>query len=129
MGHRNYYQYYFYGRVDAWQISKSDFRRGSGYLFFNWIGVRVGSCYMGGKKLKEIWKRVEYLPVTILDNKERALALYYILSPVDPIDCLDVKASNVKPSPVDKDYVHNIDSIVLFALGRQHKTTNKVYFT
>jgi len=57
--------------------------------------------------------QVEYLPCTILNSKGESLALYYILSPINPIDCLDIVASKAKASRADKDYVGAIDGIVV----------------
>ncbi len=57
-------------------------------------------------------KAVEYLPVTVVNHKGRAVkAPYFIVHPVAPIDCLDVASSNPTMNeiiPTDIDWVEQI---------------------
>jgi hypothetical protein len=62
---------------------------------------------------RQALKNVEFLPVTLLDHRSKPVGNYFILHPIDPVDCLDVAASQAKPNPVDKDYFYEIKQIVL----------------
>lgn len=58
-------------------------------------------------------KNVEFLPVTLLNHRQKPTAPYFLLHPIHPIDCLDKAASRAKPSAGDPTYVGDIDSIVV----------------
>ena len=46
--------------------------------------------------------KVEFLPVTIFDMKDKPVAAsYFIVHPIDPVDCIDVAASDVTWSVLD----------------------------
>jgi hypothetical protein len=57
---------------------------------------------------------MEYLPLTIFDHKKKPVKTqYYILNPVSLVDCVDVKASGGKASPLDPDALGSIERLVL----------------
>ncbi len=64
--------------------------------------------FLRGQELKQ----VEYLPVTVKNHKGRAVKVpYFIVHPVEPIDCLDIAASNPTMNeiiPSDIDWVEQI---------------------
>lgn len=59
--------------------------------------------------------KVEYLPVTIVNHKGRPAARYYIVHPLDPVDCLDVPACNAAFGAVDKDNILDLERLVIDA--------------
>lgn len=63
-------------------------------------------------------KNVEYLPIAVINHKRRPVgAPYFVVSPIHPQDCLDIKASNCTYNelvPTDIDWVERI----VFDLGR-----------
>ncbi len=58
-------------------------------------------------------KNVEFLPVTLLNHRQKPVAPYFLLHPTHPVDCLDMVASGAKPGIGDKAYVGDINSIVI----------------
>jgi hypothetical protein len=57
---------------------------------------------------------VEFLPVTILNHKNRiASADYFIVNPVGVVDCIDLEASEVKFNLIKKDLISRCKGIVL----------------
>jgi hypothetical protein len=54
---------------------------------------------------------VEFLPVTLLNHKKKPAANYFILHPVDPVDCLDDAASGAQPDPMAPSQVYKIQRI------------------
>jgi hypothetical protein len=71
------------------------------------------------KKLKEFLesrslKKVEYLPVTILDHKGRVASPdYFIVHPIDPVDCLDLDECSPTYSTIDPETINYIKELVL----------------
>lgn len=59
--------------------------------------------------------QVEYLPVAIIDHKGRKLREpYFILHPLDPIDCIDRDASGAEFDPIlDPDAIESVQRMVL----------------
>jgi hypothetical protein len=58
--------------------------------------------------------KVEYLPVTILDHKSKAVPeKYFIVHPIDPPDCIDLNKSDLEWSDTDKESILGIDSLVI----------------
>jgi hypothetical protein len=56
----------------------------------------------------------EYLPVTILNHKKRPTGKdYFIVNPVEPVDCLDVAKSGVTWSLFDGTIVDSVQRLVL----------------
>lgn len=61
-------------------------------------------------------QRVQFLPVKIINHKGRAEdAQYFILHPHDVVDCIDLKASQVKFNPLDKQEILNCKGLVIRA--------------
>jgi len=59
-------------------------------------------------------KKVEYLPVTILDHRGRpASQEYCIVHPIDPVDCLDLAASQPHFSAIDKTTIQRVKKLVV----------------
>ncbi len=56
---------------------------------------------------------LEFLPVIVLDHSNRPVADYFILHPIQSIDCLDVEASNAEFDTMDEDRVEELDELVL----------------
>lgn len=58
-------------------------------------------------------ERIEYLPVSIINHKDRVASTdYFILNSLDLVDCIDLKASKVKWSPLDKTCVTSCKGLV-----------------
>jgi hypothetical protein len=58
--------------------------------------------------------KVEYLPVRIIDHKERvASADYFIVHPVDPVECIDENQSEYKTKRNDPGSIRSISRLVL----------------
>ena len=58
---------------------------------------------------------VEYLPVAILNHKEKPIKEpYFILHPIDPIDCLNLQGVKVQYSKILPDKINRLDRVVLF---------------
>jgi len=59
-------------------------------------------------------KKVEYLPVTILDHRGRPASRdYFIAHPIDPVDCLDVAKSGAQFSAVDPETIQLVKQLVV----------------
>lgn len=59
-------------------------------------------------------RSVEYLPVTINNHKGRTASDdYYIIHPIDPVDCLDIERSGAKMGLIAKMEVRSVESIIL----------------
>ena len=60
--------------------------------------------------------KVEYLPVTILNHKQRAInEEYFIIHPIDPVDCLDMEKCGPVWSSIDPSAIESIERLVLDA--------------
>lgn len=58
--------------------------------------------------------KIEYLPVTILNHKDRVAADdYSLLHSLDVIDCIDVAASKVKWNPLNKKVITSCKALVI----------------
>ena len=58
-------------------------------------------------------ERIEYLPVSIVNHKERvALTDYFIVNSLDLVDCIDIKASKVKWNPLNKTRILSCKGLV-----------------
>ena len=58
-------------------------------------------------------KNVEFLPITILNHKKRPAAQYFVLHPIHPVGCLDMKESDVQWDPIDDSRIYKVTSMVL----------------
>jgi hypothetical protein len=71
------------------------------------------------EKVKQVLERlvighIEYLPVRILNHKGRvASKSYYILNPLDVVDCIDLDASVVEWNEINTDRISYCKSLVL----------------
>lgn len=64
-------------------------------------------------QVKEIPK-LEYLRVGIIDHKGRPVGdEYYILHPIDPVDCIDKANSVFKASTIDPDNISSFKKLVI----------------
>jgi hypothetical protein len=77
-------------------------------------------CLVISQRLKDAVQalappRVEYLPVAIVDHKGRKLREpYFVLHPVDPIDCIDRQASEAEFDAIlDPDAIESVQRMVL----------------
>jgi Immunity protein family (Imm11) len=74
---------------------------------------------VGSRRLKEfleerVLQKVEYLPVTIIDHKGRTASTeYFIIHPIDPIDCLDLDQSGVRWSVLDDQSIDKVERLVI----------------
>ena len=71
--------------------------------------------------------KVEYLPTTILNHKNRPIdEAYEIVHPVEPVDCLNLDGVAVRYSMILPNKIDELDRIVLFEdkipaeIGRAH---------
>ena len=59
-------------------------------------------------------KRVEYLPVTILDHRGRPASRdYFIAHPIEPVDCLDLNKSGARYSAIDPETIQEVKQLVI----------------
>jgi len=59
-------------------------------------------------------KKVEYLPISVIDHKGHVVPdNYFVVHPVDHVECLDIEASNVKWDFVDNTVAESVEQIVL----------------
>ncbi len=74
---------------------------------------------VGSLKLKNFLesrrlKKIEYLPVTILDQKGKVASHdYFIINPIEPVECLDLKKSGAGFSRIDKTQVARVQQLVI----------------
>jgi hypothetical protein len=79
-------------------------------------GLVVISKYIRELLISEQVKSVEYLPVTILNHKGRIASKdYFILNPLDVVDCIDVEKSAVEWNLIDTDLIDSCEKLVLKA--------------
>jgi hypothetical protein len=59
-------------------------------------------------------KKVEYLPVMIMDHRGRLASRdYFIVHPIDPVDCLDYEKSGVRYSEIDPETIQEVKHLVI----------------
>jgi hypothetical protein len=59
-------------------------------------------------------RQIEFLPVTILNHKERVASKdYYILNPVGSVDCIDIEKSGVVWNAIDNKIISTFAQLVL----------------
>lgn len=74
---------------------------------------------VGSEKLKEFLvsrklNSVEYLPVKIRDHKKRLIKQkYFIIHPIEPIECLDAKKSGAEYSKIAKQKINVVKRLVI----------------
>jgi hypothetical protein len=79
----------------------------------------TASLIVGSRRLRDLFERhavpaVEYLPVTILNHKGKALGKeYYIINPVGLVDCIDVQKSKIKWDPMDEFMIEEVSRLVI----------------
>lgn len=62
-------------------------------------------------KKQEI-KKIEFLPVTIIDHKSNTLPNdFFIIHPIEPIDCLDAKRCGAIWNKLDPEYIKRLNRI------------------
>ena len=58
--------------------------------------------------------KLEFLPTGVVDHKGReASADYFVIHPIEPVDCLDRQQSVYKASPLNKAKIREISKLVL----------------
>lgn len=79
-----------------------------------------GSATIISLKLKQALERVvtsnqvEYLPVSIINHKERVASTdYFILHPLDMCDCIDYDKSGIEWNPIKSDFIVRCAGLVL----------------
>jgi hypothetical protein len=66
--------------------------------------------FLEGQKILQM----EYLPVKIVDHKGRvASSEYFIIHPIDPVECIDLKSSDVDWGIIDKTLIDHARRLVL----------------
>lgn len=81
--------------------------------------VNTNSLIVASERLKKFLEKqalphVEYLPVTILDHKGKVASdCYYIIHPIDSVDCLDVDKCGPTWGRIAKDSIKTVDRLVL----------------
>lgn len=64
--------------------------------------------------IKENVNNVEFLPISILNHKGRVTSKdYFILNPIDVVDCIDLDASNIEWNEIKKDLIDSCERLVL----------------
>lgn len=59
-------------------------------------------------------QQVEYLPITILDHKGKPASHdYFIIHPINPVDCLDTGQCGAQWSSIDKETIQWLDRLVI----------------
>jgi hypothetical protein len=59
-------------------------------------------------------KKVEYLPLRIIDHKGKVASKdYFIIHPIEPVDCLDLEASGAIRSTIDTETIRKVKRLVL----------------
>jgi uncharacterized protein DUF1629 len=76
---------------------------------------------VGSQRLKEFLEsrgivKMEYLPVGIINHKrKRAPESYFILHPIDPVECLDINRSGVTWSQIDNQIINEVRHLAIDA--------------
>jgi uncharacterized protein DUF1629 len=74
---------------------------------------------VGSGRLREFFEsraapKVEYLPVAIIDHKGKVASKEYsIIHPLDPVDCIDQAASQVRWHEFDKNAIDGVKRLVI----------------
>lgn len=77
------------------------------------------SCMVVSKRLADGLRdekvdRLEYLPVSIIDHKGKVASKdYFILNPLEPVDCIDRKNSKFKASAILPDEITRFEKLVI----------------
>lgn len=81
----------------------------------------INMLIVGSGRLKEFLEKrrvekVEYLPVTILDHKDKPIrSNYFIIHPIDPVACLDIDRCGATWDELDEDDIESVQRIVIDA--------------
>ena len=82
-------------------------------LFNNYLLI------VGSRRLKEFFEekaviKVEYLPITILNHKGKPAGRdYFIINPIEPIECIDLQRSDVRWDPMDETTIKGVSRLVI----------------
>jgi hypothetical protein len=74
---------------------------------------------VGSLKLKKFFEarsvqKVEYLPVTILDHKQKPASRdYFIIHPIEPVDCLDLDKCDLEWGIIDENSIDKVNHLVI----------------
>jgi hypothetical protein len=76
--------------------------------------VILGGARLAASLQARKLEKVEYLPVSIIDHKDRPAGPgYMIVHPIDPVDCVDTSQSVFKLSPIDESNFDSFSKLVL----------------
>jgi hypothetical protein len=81
--------------------------------------INLNCMIVASKRLKEFLEmqnlaKVEYLPVKIIDHKGRPVSPeYFIIHPIEPVDCLDVARCEPTWSRIDKSAINRVKRLCL----------------
>jgi hypothetical protein len=81
--------------------------------------ANLNDLLVASKRLKEFLEarklpNLEYHPVSILDHKGRvASSEYFLVHPIHPQDCLDLKASNPRYNKIDPTMISQVQDLVI----------------
>lgn len=79
--------------------------------------INVASMLLCSARLKDFIasrnpEKVEYLPVRVVDIKGKPVeASYFVVHPIEPVDCIDFAKSQVKRSAVDPDSILTVQHL------------------
>jgi hypothetical protein len=63
---------------------------------------------------KRALKKVEYLPVAIFDHKQKIASRdYFLIHPIDPVDCIDLDKSEVEWGIIDEESIDEVNHLVI----------------
>jgi hypothetical protein len=81
--------------------------------------INTDRLLVGSLRLKQFLqargsKKIEYLPVEIIDHKGKIASRdYFIIHPVEPVNCIDTEKSGVVWNPVVKGKIRRLNKLVL----------------
>jgi hypothetical protein len=87
-------------------IGLADSLPGTGFVLLS----AAAKAFLEQKQVRNI----EYLPIKIINHKGRAMIEpYFVLNPLEIVDCIDKDASGVRLSPMNKTMIKSCKQLVL----------------
>jgi uncharacterized protein DUF1629 len=74
---------------------------------------------VGSRELREFFEtqgvpKLEYLPVAIIDHKGKKVSReYFIINPIEPVDCIDFAKSEITWDEMDKAAIEDVSRLVI----------------